>query len=77
MRTARVDGETLELLRQVFGTVPNAHRQLRLAGLVDVSVFRRAFLGGTVRPVIVEAIQLGWDRFAERLLETQRRRGAA
>lgn len=67
-RTAVVDGEMLELLREVFGASPNAWRRLGLDGLVHLATFRRAWRGETVAPVVVDAIRAGWDAFVAKLV---------
>lgn len=74
VRTGRVDQETLELLRHVFGKATVAWDRLRLRGLVSLDVFRELWDGGSGRPELVEAVYRGWDGFARELIERHGKR---
>jgi len=73
-RLYRVDQETMDLIVGVFGKPLVAFQRLRLEGLVSFHTFRRVWKGLPVNESVVGAIYRGWESFANRIVEVQRRR---
>lgn len=67
VRVDCLDDDVRELIHQVFGTAPNAYRNLGVGGVVGMDQFRRAWSGRSIEPRHRVAIEGGVKEFVERI----------
>lgn len=66
VRTVRLNPDSLELFREVFGSSGHAFKNIGQG--MSYSVFRRAWDGKQVTPQIVDLIEGSWKGYAARLV---------
>lgn len=67
VRVDYLDAGIVDVFHEIFGTAPNAYKNLGVRDEVGFDAFRSAWHGKAVEPRHRKAIERGWKRWRERL----------